>query len=198
MRDGYDFNCHDVDKCVITHNKRYLSSATLINGLFVFDSIPKPLPPKELNNVELPSKRKRSSELSETYLWHLRLGHINLNRISRLVKDGPLSSLKVEALPTFILPQSSGSHVEQTAQQEEVVDIPVDSMETQVPDDVVVQPQNQRDVVATDVVRSRSGREIRQPVRYTLLGESYDRILEEPTSKPVNYEQALHDKDVDK
>nr|XP_016504439.1 PREDICTED: uncharacterized mitochondrial protein AtMg00820-like [Nicotiana tabacum] len=71
-------------------------------------------------------------------------------------------------------------------------------METQAPDDVVVQPQNQSDVVATDAVRSRSGREIRQPVRYTLLGESYDRIPEEPTSEPVNYDQALHDKDADK
>nr|XP_009789396.1 PREDICTED: uncharacterized protein LOC104237026 [Nicotiana sylvestris] len=43
-----------------------------------------------------------------------------------------------EQVPAVILPQSSGSHVEQTAQQEEVIDIPEDSMETQVPDDVVV------------------------------------------------------------
>ncbi|XP_075096556.1 uncharacterized protein LOC142174624 [Nicotiana tabacum] len=63
-----------------------------------------------------------------------------------------------EQVPEVILPQSSGSYVEQTAQQEEVVDIPVDSMETQVLDDDVVQPQNQNDVVATDVVCSRSGR----------------------------------------
>nr|XP_016484271.1 PREDICTED: uncharacterized protein LOC107804848 [Nicotiana tabacum] len=120
--------------------------------------------------------------------------------------DIPLSSgrnvnrlnIPQEQVPAVILPQSSGSHVEQTAQQEEVVDIPEDSMETQVPDDVVVQPQNQSDVFATGVVRSRSGRDIRQPVCYTLLGESYDRIPKEPTSEPVNYDQALHDKDADK
>jgi hypothetical protein len=33
---------------------------------------------------------------NKTLLWHLRLGHINLNRIQRLVKEGPLSDLKVE------------------------------------------------------------------------------------------------------
>ncbi|RVX02180.1 Retrovirus-related Pol polyprotein from transposon TNT 1-94 [Vitis vinifera] len=56
----------------------------------------------EVNNFDIvaPLKRKRLIELSYTYLWHLRLGHINLDRISLLVKDGPLSSLKVEALPT--------------------------------------------------------------------------------------------------
>ncbi|XP_009606826.1 uncharacterized protein LOC107789447 [Nicotiana tabacum] len=103
-----------------------------------------------------------------------------------------------EQVPEVILPQSSGSYVEQTAQQDEVVDIPVDNIETGVPDNDVVQPQDHNGVVATDVVRSHSGREIRQPVHYTLLGESYDRIPEEPTSEPVNYDQALHDKDVDK
>ncbi|XP_009776761.1 uncharacterized protein [Nicotiana sylvestris] len=103
-----------------------------------------------------------------------------------------------EQVLEVILPQSNGSHVEQTAQQEEVVDIPVDSMETQVPNDDVVQPQNQNDVVVTDVLRSRSEREIRQTVCYMLLGESYDRIPEEPTSEPINYDQALHDKDADK
>lgn len=37
--------------------------------------------------------------MNQTYLWQLRLGHINLNRISRLVRNGPLGSLEVEALP---------------------------------------------------------------------------------------------------
>ena len=34
--------------------------------------------------------------MNQTYLWHLRLGHINLRRIQRLVSDGPLGSLEVE------------------------------------------------------------------------------------------------------
>ncbi|RVW99042.1 Retrovirus-related Pol polyprotein from transposon TNT 1-94 [Vitis vinifera] len=56
----------------------------------------------EVNNFDIvaPLKRKCPIELSYTYLLHLRLGHINLDRISLLVKDGPLSSLRVEALPT--------------------------------------------------------------------------------------------------
>ncbi|GKU97061.1 hypothetical protein SLEP1_g10245 [Rubroshorea leprosula] len=45
------------------------------------------------------SKRKRD-EVAPTYLWHLRLGHINVERINRLVKDGPLDFLKIESYPT--------------------------------------------------------------------------------------------------
>ncbi len=45
------------------------------------------------------TKRKRE-EIVPTYLWHLRLGHINAKRIQRLVKDGPLSFLTLETYPT--------------------------------------------------------------------------------------------------
>ena len=43
-------------------------------------------------------KKAKVSTNDEKYLWHLRLGHINQNRIKRLVKDGPLSSLEVKPL----------------------------------------------------------------------------------------------------
>ena len=36
---------------------------------------------------------------NQTQLWHLRLGHINLNRIQRLVKSGILISLILKDLP---------------------------------------------------------------------------------------------------
>ena len=39
-------------------------------------------------------------DVNETYLWHLRLGHINQTRIERLVNDGPLKELRVTPLPT--------------------------------------------------------------------------------------------------
>ena len=42
-----------------------------------------------------PDHKRVKLSIDETYLWHLRLGHINLNRIKRLVSDGPLSDLKV-------------------------------------------------------------------------------------------------------
>ncbi|KAL8134578.1 hypothetical protein AgCh_009559 [Apium graveolens] len=57
---------------------------------------------RELNNTSSNStKRKEPSSLNQTYLWHLRLGHINLRRIQRLVVDGPLSSLAVEPFPVY-------------------------------------------------------------------------------------------------
>ena len=42
-----------------------------------------------------------------------------------------------------------------------------------------------------------SGRVIRQPLRYTLLGESFDRIPNELDTDPCNYDEALKDKDAD-
>ena len=80
-----------------------ICSGSLIDGLYILKVTPElQLTNSEVNNFDIvaPLKRKRLIELSYTYLWHLRLGHINLDRISLLVKDGPLSSLKVEALPT--------------------------------------------------------------------------------------------------
>ena len=53
----------------------------------------------ETKNEEPDSKRKKSSIDDDTYLWHLRLRCINLNRIQRLVKDGSISSLEVQPLP---------------------------------------------------------------------------------------------------
>ena len=53
----------------------------------------------ELNNsiVIIPSKRKEPS--SNPIKKHMRLGHINLNRINRLVKDGILDNLVLEPMP---------------------------------------------------------------------------------------------------
>ena len=99
LRDGYDVSFSD-NGCVISYNKHLVSAGTLIDGLFIINVSPELQQIVELNNVNLSSKRKRSSDFNETYLWHLRLCHINLDRISRLVRDGPLGSLKVEALPT--------------------------------------------------------------------------------------------------
>ena len=53
----------------------------------------------ELINDELIPKRVKL-DVNETYLWHLRLGHINRTKIEKLVNDGPLNELKVTPLPT--------------------------------------------------------------------------------------------------
>ena len=44
------------------------------------------------------NKRQKLSNEYETYLWYLRLGHISLERINRLTKDGPLKDLSVGTL----------------------------------------------------------------------------------------------------
>ena len=57
-----------------------------------------------INNTEIvddePNHHAKKRKISnETYLWHLRLGHINPNRIHGLVKSGILSSLVFEPIP---------------------------------------------------------------------------------------------------
>ena len=54
--------------------------------------------PKCLKLLNLPQKEERFLVMI-IYLWHLRLGHINLDRIERLIKDGPLRELRVGTLP---------------------------------------------------------------------------------------------------
>ena len=53
----------------------------------------------ELNNsmVTIQTNRKEPSS-NPTRLWHMRLGHINLNRISRLVKEGILDYLVIQLM----------------------------------------------------------------------------------------------------
>ena len=51
----------------------------------------------QVDNVEKSLKIKEPS-ISQTQLWHLRLGHINLKIIQRLVSYGPLTTLDLEQL----------------------------------------------------------------------------------------------------
>ena len=51
-----------------------------------------------INSHESNHKRKEHSSVNLTHLWHLRLGHINLDRIRRLVTSGHLSPLDVTSL----------------------------------------------------------------------------------------------------
>ena len=45
-------------------------------------------------------KRPRLDNVSDSYLWHCRLGHINKNRMNKLVKEGLLDLSDCESLPT--------------------------------------------------------------------------------------------------
>ena len=67
----------------------------LIDNLYILE----PIAPMQINSHETNHKRKEISSVNQTQLWHLRLGHINLERICRLVTSGHLSPLDVTALP---------------------------------------------------------------------------------------------------
>ena len=55
-----------------------------------------------MSKVEQPkSKKQRISHDNDTYLWHFRLGHINPDRIKKLVKDSSLRKLNVDTLPVY-------------------------------------------------------------------------------------------------
>ena len=98
--DGYNV-CLDRNVSIMM-NKRIICSGTLQDNLYIINpSQPAlQLQHRVLNNTSSTSnKRKEPSSLNQTYLWHLRLGHINLRRIQRLVVDGPLGSLAVEPFP---------------------------------------------------------------------------------------------------
>ena len=45
-----------------------------------------------------PSKHPRIDNIHNLYLWHCKLGHINKNRINRLVKEGILSDIDCESI----------------------------------------------------------------------------------------------------
>ena len=45
-------------------------------------------------------KRPRIDNVSEVYLWHYRLGHINKNRINMLAQEEILEVSDCESLPT--------------------------------------------------------------------------------------------------
>ena len=89
------------NEIVISRNGLDICHAKPENGLYVLRPTERSLNNLELFKVEHPksNKRKKVSHSDNTYLWHLKLGHINLDRINQLVKDGPLRELNVGTLP---------------------------------------------------------------------------------------------------
>ena len=84
---GYSFTFGT--EVVIKRNGSFICSGIKSNGLYLITPSVSNESMVELNNsmVTVPTKRKEPSSNS-TRLWHMRLGHINLNRINRLVKEG--------------------------------------------------------------------------------------------------------------
>ena len=96
-------SCLAYNKFSALFNKNFVSikygvdeicSGMLIDHLYLIE----PNTPLYINSHESNHKRKEPSSINLTHLWHLRLGHINLDRIHRLVTSGHLSPLDVTSL----------------------------------------------------------------------------------------------------
>ncbi|KAK8572986.1 hypothetical protein V6N12_029026 [Hibiscus sabdariffa] len=68
--------------CSFYLNNLFYGSAQLINGLYILNQ------ENEIFNIN--TKRTKTNDSNQTYLWHCRLGHISERRISKLHKDGLL------------------------------------------------------------------------------------------------------------
>ena len=80
----------------------FICSGNIVDGLYILT------PDKcELYNFELDSNSHVKSlkwkfpSTSDAYFWHLRLGHINSNRIQRLIKDGLLEPMDFDEFPVY-------------------------------------------------------------------------------------------------
>ena len=77
----------------------FICSGDLINNLYFLSPLSYDINVIEIVENEHNHLAKKRKVSNETYFWHLRLGHINPNRIHVLVKSGILNSLAFEPIP---------------------------------------------------------------------------------------------------
>ena len=92
MKDGYSFASEN-NGCVISKNGMFVAFASIMNGLFILNLDDAPI-------CNISAKRPRPNDLSPTYMWHCRLGHISENRMKKLHSDGLLTSFDFESYET--------------------------------------------------------------------------------------------------
>jgi hypothetical protein len=92
MMDGYSFASEN-NGCVISKNDMFVASAPINNGLFVLNLDDSPI-------CNVSAKRLRPNDLSPTYMWHCRLGHISEKHMKKLHSDGLLTSFDFESYKT--------------------------------------------------------------------------------------------------
>ena len=72
----------------------FIYSDNIVDGLYILTPNKHELYNSELDNDSHVKSLKRKFPLtSDAYLWYLRLGYINSNRIQRLIKDGLLETM---------------------------------------------------------------------------------------------------------
>ena len=77
----------------VKYNDDIICRGMLSDNLYLLEPIS-----LQINSHETNHKGKEISPINQTYLWHLRLGHINLERIRRMVTSELISPLDVTAL----------------------------------------------------------------------------------------------------
>ena len=83
---------------LIKSNNTFICSGILMNDLYFKTPLSYSINVIEhIDDEQLPLSKKMKVS-NETYLWHLRLGHINPNRIQGLAKSGILNSLIFEPI----------------------------------------------------------------------------------------------------
>ena len=88
------------DNVVIKKGKVFICSGNTVDGLYILTPDKHELYNSELNNnSHVKSLKRKFPSTSDAYLWHLRLGHINSNRIQRLIKDGLLEPWDFDDFP---------------------------------------------------------------------------------------------------
>ena len=90
--EGYCFSIRN-NSMDITLNHVVIGHGSLSNGIYVLDH-------NSVNFNVVNVVKRKTSEMNDTFLWHCRLGHINLERIGRLHKDGYLSPFNLENYET--------------------------------------------------------------------------------------------------
>ena len=78
----------------VKYDNKLICVGMLVDNLYMLE----PITPMQVNSNESNHKRKKISYVNQAQLCHLRLGHINIERIRRLVTSGHLSPLDVTVL----------------------------------------------------------------------------------------------------
>ena len=93
--DGYSFIIKN-NNFTIYYQDLYYADAYLYNGMYLLN-----LDESNTNSIyNINTKRFKSNDLNQTFIWHCRLGHINEKRISKLHQDGLLNSFDFESYET--------------------------------------------------------------------------------------------------
>ena len=76
------------DNVVKKKDKVFICFGNIVDGLYILTLDKHELYNFELdNNSHVKSLKRKFPSTNDAYLWHLHLGHINLNRNKKLIKD---------------------------------------------------------------------------------------------------------------